>query len=255
MTQENLFDDIEFILDAGRASAKNMRLFDGFVPLTDGINSDGGGIIFTDVTPSLLDSPVSIKALVPSQGAGYVNAIVCLSKLTHEQYRKKTGMFDLSPYALSLARVLNKDNFCEECYLSIPKNSTSPKVLVGANYTIDTAKKSEVIAQAKLLLGLQFYMENICSVYLKSRNDPIGFTLPLESLDMAKGVFKLRDVPDGKQRRAALRHIVNDHKRRLPNRDETQEIAKYWRGARQFDWLGLSGRINIPKYMEVKACE
>jgi hypothetical protein len=64
--------------------------------------------------------------------------------------------------------------------------------------------------------------------------DPVG----------AQEAFRLRDVPNGKTRRAALRNWVTEHwrKRRTDPNAETR-VRAHLRGATEFTWNGLSCRI------------
>lgn len=47
-------------------------------------------------------------------------------------------------------------------------------------------------------------------------------------------LFKLRDVPDGKKRRAALRNWITDHWRQKPESDESTYVRKHLRGSLSF---------------------
>jgi hypothetical protein len=59
-------------------------------------------------------------------------------------------------------------------------------------------------------------------------------------------VFRLRDIPPGKSRRAALRHWVSAHWRSRGEVDDAIKVRKHLRGADQFVWNGLSCRIRVP---------
>ena len=62
----------------------------------------------------------------------------------------------------------------------------------------------------------------------------------------AREIFRLRDVPEGKQRRAALHHWVNEHSRRKrkADSDEYIKVMDYLRGTTKFHWNGLNCEIN-----------
>lgn len=65
--------------------------------------------------------------------------------------------------------------------------------------------------------------------------DPIGI----------REAFRLRDIPPGKARRAALRHWVREHwrKNRTTSAADRAFISAYLRGATLFTWDGLSCEI------------
>jgi len=59
-----------------------------------------------------------------------------------------------------------------------------------------------------------------------------------------KEMYKLREKPEGRTRRAALLHLVTGHWRRVANAVEDRIfIEKHLRGAREFEWFGLKAQI------------
>ena len=70
-----------------------------------------------------------------------------------------------------------------------------------------------------------------------------GIELPSDPLGV-RAAFRLRDIPEGKSRRAALRHWVTEHWRQ--NRDDPSEeikVREHLRGATTFVWSGLRCKI------------
>ena len=62
----------------------------------------------------------------------------------------------------------------------------------------------------------------------------------------AASTFAMRDVPEGRKRRAAIRHWVKSHWRQ--NRGGgLSEVRKHLRGATEFTWNGLNVRITPSK--------
>jgi hypothetical protein len=70
--------------------------------------------------------------------------------------------------------------------------------------------------------------------------DPVG----------AREVFRLRDLPPGRQRRAALKHWVTGHwrQKRTETAADRAWIGQHLRGATDFAWNGLRCRIQPPDY-------
>lgn len=65
----------------------------------------------------------------------------------------------------------------------------------------------------------------------------------------ARAIFKLRDIPDGKQRRAALKHWVREHLRRNRNNpEELIAVRKHLRGAQEFSWNGMKCILRPSRY-------
>lgn len=69
--------------------------------------------------------------------------------------------------------------------------------------------------------------------------DPIGL----------RAVFKLRDLPPGKERRAALKHWVRQHWRRKRNDEDARAwVRRHIRGAESFTWDGLRCAIQPAEF-------
>lgn len=87
---------------------------------------------------------------------------------------------------------------------------------------------------------VDFGFEGTPMVSLKT--DPIG----------AREAFRLRDMPNGGTRRAALRHWVREHWRRGRGVTATEEheVRAHLRGATEFAWNGLRCRIR-PSVVDV----
>lgn len=69
----------------------------------------------------------------------------------------------------------------------------------------------------------------------------------------ARSIFKLRDIPEGKSRRAALKHWVGEHMRSTPNNDSDDyiHVLEYLRGQTTFDWNGMRCQIH-PSLDDIK---
>lgn len=79
-------------------------------------------------------------------------------------------------------------------------------------------------------------------VYLGLEGRP-GLELPTTPHG-ASEVFRLRDIPEGKDRRLALRHWVAEHWRTRPSLpDEEYQVREHMRGVQDFMWSGLRCKI------------
>lgn len=107
----------------------------------------------------------------------------------------------------------------------------------------DSGDASEDDLKIRLSHGIELRREYLWSVLLGEEGvprarfvtDPTG----------VREAFRLRDIPAGKARRAALRHWVRDHwrKSRDPSADEKTFVRAYLRGATDFGWNGLGCTI------------
>lgn len=65
----------------------------------------------------------------------------------------------------------------------------------------------------------------------------------------AREIFRLRDLPPGRERRAALRNWVSAHTRRKRDDEDAKVwVKKHLRGITDFTWNGLRCRINPPQF-------
>jgi hypothetical protein len=110
-------------------------------------------------------------------------------------------------------------------------------------YGARVSRERHVTQDVLLAHGVAMRREYLWSVLLGERGapraryvtDPVG----------VREAFRLRDIPDGKQRRTALRHWVRDHWRRRGRESEADHrwILAHMRGAEEFSWSGLQCRI------------
>lgn len=65
----------------------------------------------------------------------------------------------------------------------------------------------------------------------------------------AREVFRLRDIPNGANRRAALRNWVNAHwRKKSTDNDARSWVQRHLRGAEEFTWNGLRCKVSPPEY-------
>jgi hypothetical protein len=98
-----------------------------------------------------------------------------------------------------------------------------------------------------MALGFQFTRWYQWRVYL-GFDGFAGMDLPTDPVG-AQEAFRLRDIPEGRSRRAALRHWVRDHWRQN-RRDPAIEVKvrAALRGATKFSWNGLRCKIAPSRY-------
>lgn len=107
----------------------------------------------------------------------------------------------------------------------------------------DSGNYNQEIVDMGLAQGISLRREYLWSVLLGEEGvprarfvtDPVG----------VRAAFRLRDIPPGKARRAALRHWVQQHwrKRRDASASDRAFVHEYLRGATDFSWNGLGCQI------------
>lgn len=245
ITEEKLLYYSDKIIDM--CSRKNMKIFDGFVPLIPEMyNDDDNYVIFSDAKPSDLLSPVNVSLFRPGDPDGYKAKkewqFHRFRQISRKELRKRTGVFALNPYCLEIAYE-NHQHIADGFYTL--KNSKFVPIQI-PNYEYLDSVSDEVDITCRICMGMQFNLENQCYVYLKPEYSDIGFKYPIDNMSQLKELFKLRDIPDGYKRRAALRHWVAKHMRHKPSKpDELVDVKRHLRGKEHFNWFGISGTIYV----------
>lgn len=124
-----------------------------------------------------------------------------------------------------------------------------PHAIVPA--VVDDGTKS-VIETSKTLSFTSYYDWR---VELSARPDLPSISFVTDPIG-SREIFRLRDIPSGASRRAALRHWVNGHwRQRRDDPTEDQKIWPYLRGSQEFSWNGLYCKIRPSKHDLRKATE
>jgi hypothetical protein len=86
---------------------------------------------------------------------------------------------------------------------------------------------------------MQFARQSMWTVRFRYEGSPFGVELPTDPVG-AREAFRLRDIPEGAKRRAALRNWVAAHHRRKHDDPSAEvEVRKHLRGATNFVWNGM----------------
>ncbi len=102
-------------------------------------------------------------------------------------------------------------------------------------------------SQVQACLGLQLSLRYEWVASVRFDDGPL-VGLPIGPHD-AKDLFRLREIEDGANRRAALLHWVKGHRRRRPHTErDTVEVRQFLRGREKFKWFGCEGEIRAPQF-------
>lgn len=101
--------------------------------------------------------------------------------------------------------------------------------------------------RAQMALGMQFTRYYQWMVGCRHGDRP-SILIPTDPTGI-RDLFRLREVPEGRQRRAALKHWVSAHWRKKRDDEEAKIfVRQHLRGAETFDWLGLQVYdLSIPR--------
>ena len=104
-------------------------------------------------------------------------------------------------------------------------------------YKFGTSKcDDDLRTVANISLGAKITSDYWWTVTFRAQSS-LGIRLPTDAAG-AKEALRMRDVPEGRSRRAALRHWVRHHLRNKQSQDPTP-VREHLRGAVECDWFGL----------------
>lgn len=119
----------------------------------------------------------------------------------------------------------------------------------GRNFTNITSgqrdsgfKDEDMSRRIQLAMAVAFTRQFFWSVKIGYAGGPM-LRLPTDPVG-AREVFRLRDIPEGRQRRTAIRHWVSEHwRKRRHDPAEEVKVREHLRAATTFTWSGLRCEI------------
>lgn len=221
--------------------------FDGAVPffddetLSDPYFDDDRWLIPADATLRDLSEPLNITFLTENTDEENGIAGMRLRAMSPKQARGRVRRY--TPQVVDLEMfVVEPDGRGVSNRMLLGSFDGETFACTDSRYAPDKGKDAYWTQRVRLAAGLQFVRPMWWHVkigYVGGQSillptDPIG----------AREIFRLRDVPEGKERRAALTHWISEHWRQA--RDEPEEetlVRASIRGASSFVWNGLRCEI------------
>lgn len=254
-------------LDKNKFNSISLKYFDGAEPIkylesfyTEEYINDG--IIFSDVKPSDLSSNFDFKSIVGDKDNNKNFIINRYKKINNKEYLKfKNYIGKFNPYIIesSVAMFdLEKKIFETGRYFMgyYPNNNNGNNLTwkkLNDNNLITKEEKIEENERIQILMGWQFQNYYNWKVYVGWEGE-IGITFATDPIG-AREIFRLRDIPNGKKRRTALRNWIKEHYRKKRNDPtEKNKVIKHLRGATEFNWNGFKCKI-IPSEYDLKQAE
>jgi hypothetical protein len=104
----------------------------------------------------------------------------------------------------------------------------------------EAGKQAPMVAAA---VALQFARQYQWTVEMSYSDRGLPLLFPTDPVG-AREAFRLRDIPEGRARRAAIRHwVVNHYRRKHSDPTAEVEVRAHLRGATTFVWNGLNCTI------------
>jgi hypothetical protein len=222
-------------------------------------HGDSGSVLWNDVwTPQHVDGPVNVVTLRrASPGAetnGYRYQLSRVRRVVASQVRGRARRVYPTMYWVRTALVHNDGwyGFGGEDVLSYRAGRW-----VSCNDTpaYDPKGFATLCMIASLGLAVQLSRVSVWRAVVSFDGNPsVSFsTDPIG----VREIFRLRDVPAGRSRRAALRHWVSEHWRRTREASDGAEATKvreHLRGATDFTWNGMRCQI-VPSAVDLERVE
>lgn len=222
---------------------------DGAVPLSMGnaMQNDDFGALYSNGPPPVW--PMAVKTLVKASDDWPEGSMQFRSSqsITRQEARV-LGATKWSSYMLN-------DRACIIAPSGLKLSASMPLAYIGgkwveAKHMVLQQKKKETYQAHTMGListGLALSLRYQWTVWLGHKDGPR--VRLLSDPTGAREVFRLRDIPQGRERRAALRNWVTDHWRKSRKaEDDAAWVARHLRGAMDFDWNGLRCRIQPPDF-------
>jgi hypothetical protein len=211
--------------------------------------------VMSDAVPSVLRRPVDhalVKKFDPRRSR-HPDAY-CLSRIRQISRKQARGKLSREcPVALRITRavVLRNGTWAQSLHDHLgyaagrwwPENAcwTHASIDRRSPVRFNTFKLQELVMVAQLSINAQRDADAGWRVLLGWDGYPrITFVTDAAGV---REVFRLRDIPDGKARRIALRHWVTSHWRKTQDEDVDHKVRAHLRGATEFRWNGLSCKI------------
>lgn len=212
--------------------------------------------IFTDAMPDDLDGRVNVAMISGrKRDGGWEEGVFNLTRLRGLSHADVRGRINRGyKHYVEVSRVwVDGERQAKGTRYLFGANSPNAWRLTQHDYRMDLAQDRHWSNEIQCLLGLQFAHRYFWSVELGYVGLPRIF-LPTDPIG-AREVFRLRDIPEGANRRAALRHWVTEHWRQRREGGEPILIRDYLRGQTEFTWNGLHcslrpGRFDLERAEE-----
>ena len=255
----NLIDGIK--LKPGRrdesGATVDPRVFSGAVPLMFrelSVDDDiwVGGDVF-DLWP--------IRSKGMTFDCDDVDAVIhSLTSVTPKQARGRVRLLRPRMLRHSWARITGDQGETYERYYSVASDGWLDDIT-----NIDQTKYRMISAHpvpadhqlcVRALAGGAMWLEYQWTVRVSAVGSNFAITIPTTP-EGGRKLLSLRDVPSGRERRAALRHWVSAHTREIAAKDgdvREVDVVEHLRGAQPFHWDDLHGEIR-PSAYDLRAAE
>jgi hypothetical protein len=237
----------------------NGYLMEEFVqPAFSSLTNDGRVIVFGEVSPQALGVFDTRVFKIADNGG------VELYRATHTRPQEWRGKIRIVlPQLVKLQAVIITRDLLGACAdgFEVYEEATAVEFCMGRVHDTDPWKilnargaefDEEVSATTSLVMGWGLCVHYVWRVLFSDPDTGLGITLPVSVQDLAS-LFATRDVPLGRDRKAALQHWVSGHWRTLScNRDFETLVREHLRGHEDFEWHGFNCRVMPSRYDQIR---
>lgn len=205
--------------------------------------------IFIDATPDALDGRVDVVTLgADGEDGDWRDGRFALTRLRGIPPETARGrVHTWAKHFVEVSRVWVQGEAPAEGHRHLfGSNGDCRWRAVQAGYKREPTKDDVWTRIIQLHLGLQFTRRYYWSVELGYQGLP-QIRFPTTGAG-AREVFRLRDLPEGRDRRQALRHWVKGHWRQRPGGGDPALVRDYLRGQTDFVWHGLRCQLRPSRF-------
>lgn len=177
-----------------------------------------------------------VKTLVAKEWRGKLRIVLPRMYERHESYIDQSGATTSAVHPLGVVGNRLVDIWA-------PNHPLSHRIRPGQLQSASSNVPPEEEFDIALAHGIELRREYLWSVLFGEANVPRA-RFATDCIGVREA-FRLRDIPPGRDRRAALRHWVRQHWRKsrdISAADRTW-VSAHLRGAEEFGWQGMSCRI------------
>lgn len=224
------------------------KWFDGaepFLPSSASVTHKGyedDYLIFMDARPSDLPTRLDVAMITPNEddSGGFAASRFRQVELKEVRGRLRRPM----PYVVDMGFATITHDGEGHTGRSLFGTANAERFVCLSNDQTPNAYKDQYwTTRIKGAMGVAWTRQFFWSVKIGYEGSPM-IRIPTDPIG-AREAFRLRDIPEGKQRRAAIRHWVSEHwRKRRDDHAEEVKVREHLRAATTFTWNGLRCEIH-----------
>lgn len=188
--------------------------------------------------------PIPETRFLSSEDIGGERCIHAIRSMAPEGLRGKVVALYPKILQHSWAKVRDRKGKTYQSFYAISSEGSFTDITNIGHYRIDSAVPFEFKRCITALAGMALWLQYEWTVEIRAVGSNFSITFPTTP-EGARKLLSLRDIQAGHERRKALRHWVNAHKRSMNTHDGVRDVdvREHLRGIEPFLWEDLQGIV------------